>query len=307
MALNENRLIWLSGKLVAANEANINVLSPTSQFGANVFEGIRCYWNQSEQQLYAFRLRDHLERLMRSVKMIRFEEKYTYDELEKAFIDTVKANEYKEDIAVRQTIFLDGTGSWFALGPTGMFIAPIPKKRLHPETVKGISACVSSWERINDNSMSPRIKVGANYVNSRAGQLEAIRNGYSTALFLNNQGKVSEGPGSCLFIVRDNKLITPPPTASVLESITRASLDEIARSEMGLSVEERDIDRTELYIADELFLCGSAVELQSITSVDGLPVGDGRLGPITRQLHQHYLSSATGETGKYRKWLTPIY
>jgi branched-chain amino acid aminotransferase len=253
MALNENRLIWLSGKLVAANEANINVLSPTSQFGTNVFEGIRCYWNQSEQQLYAFRLRDHLERLMRSVKMIRFEEKYTYDELEKAFIDTVKANEYKEDIAVRQTIFLDGTGSWFALGPTGMFIAPIPKKRLHPEAVKGISACVSSWERINDNSMSPRIKVGANYVNSRAGQLEAIRNGYGTALFLNNQGKVSEGPGSCLFIVRDNKLITPPPTASVLESITRASLDEIARSEMGLSVEERDIDRTELYIADELF------------------------------------------------------
>lgn len=305
--MQKERLIWFKGEVVPAGEARINVLAPTCQFGANVFEGTRCYWNYQEQQLFAFRLDDHLDRLLRSMRMMRFEDKFTFDQLKTAFIDVVKANRFREDIAVRQTIFLDGTGSWFSTGPVNMFIAPIVKKRLDPEKNKPISSCVSSWERINDNALSPRVKVGANYINSRAGQLEALRHGYDSAIFLNHLGKVAEGPGSCLFMVRDNCLITPPFTASVLESITRATLITLAREELNMQVIERDIDRTELYIADELFLCGSAIELTPIGQVDGLPVGHTRAGEITTKLHQLYLETVTGEISRYQHWLTPIY
>jgi branched-chain amino acid aminotransferase len=305
--MHDDRLIWFKGNIVPANEALVNVLAPTCQFGANVFEGVRCYWNEAEEQLYAFRLHEHIERLLNSVKMIRFEERFGYKDLKQAFLDTVKANNYREDIAVRQTIFLDGTGSWFSTGPTDMFIAPIAKSRLNPEENNGISCCISSWERINDNSVSPKIKVGANYINSRAGQLEAIRNGYQSAIFLNKQGKISEGPGSCLFMIREGLLITPPVTASILESITRTTLMEIAKEELGLQVVERDIDRTELYIANEVFLCGSAVEITPVNSVDGIAIGTGKAGEISTLLHRKYLQIVSGENKKYQHWLTPIY
>lgn len=305
--MENERKIWFKGNIVPLSEANINVLTPGFQFGANVFEGIRCYWNENKNQLYAFRLHDHTTRLLNSIKLIRFENKYSYDELIKAIKDVIKENQYKEDIAVRQTIFLDGMGSWFATGPTDMFIAPIAKKRLDPQSNTGINCCVSSWERINENSMSPKIKVGANYINSRSGQLEALLNGYDSAIFLNNQGKVSEGPGSCLFIVRDNCLITPPITASILESITRLTLITLAQKELDLTVVERDIDRTELYIADEVFLCGSAIEILPVISIDKLTIGTGKIGKITSVLHKTYLETATGENTKYNDWLTPIY
>ena len=302
-----SRLIWLDGKVLPVEDAKVNVLSPTSQFGANVFEGIRCYWSEENNKLYAFRLEDHFNRLLRSVKLFRFENRYTLEDLKQSFVEVIKANSFKEDIAVRQTIFLDGFGSWFATGPTNMFIAPIPKARQNPSTSKGINCCVSSWERINDNSMSPRVKVGANYINSRAAQLEALQNNYDSAIFLNNQGKVAEGPGSCLFIIRNNKLVTPPLTASILESITRDTIIEIAKNDLGLDFEEREIDRTELYIADEVFLCGSAIEINAIVSIDGYTIGSGEKGSISKRLHQLYLEIASGKVEKYSKWLTSIY
>jgi len=305
--MKKERLIWFKGEIMPVDEAKVNVLSPTCQFGANVFEGLRCYWNETDQELYAFRLKEHTERLLDSVKMMRFDLKYSYKELVSSFNDIVKANNYKEDIALRQTIFLDGLGSWFATGPTEMFIAPIPKARLFIDENKGIDCCVSSWERINDNSLSPKIKVGANYINSRAGQLEALRNGYDFTIFLNNQGTVSEGPGSCIFIVRDGVLITPPVTASILESITRATIIEIARAELGLNVLERDVDRTELYICDEIFLCGTAVEIVPVFSVDRMMVGSGEKGSITKNLQELYFNVVRGNVEKYKHWLTPIY
>jgi len=306
--MKDKRLIWFKGDIMPVDEAKINVLSPTSQFGANVFEGLRCYWNDTDKELYAFRLEAHTERLLNSIKMMRFEDKYSYEELVSSFCDVVRANNYKEDIVSRQTIFLDGYGSWFATGPTEMFIAPIPKSRLYADENKGVDCCISSWERINDNSLSPKIKVGANYINSRAGQLEAIRNGYDFSIFLNNNGKVSEGPGSCIFIVRNGKLITPPVTASILDSITRSTLIEIAREELGLNVIERDLDRTELYIADEIFLCGTAVEIVPVYSVDKISVGGvGVKGEVTKKLQKLYFEIVRGKVSKYKHWLTPIY
>ena len=304
----EERYIWLNGEIVPLPDAKINVLSPTAQFGANVFEGIRCYWNEEERQLYVFRLEDHYKRLKRSVKLLRLEDKYTEEELKKALFDVVRANGYEEDIAVRQTIFLDGFGSWGSGGPTGMFVAPIPKGRLSAEYGKeGLNCCISSWERISDRNLPPRIKVGANYINSRMAQLEAKENGYDTAILMNRWGKLAEGPGSCLFIVRDGALATPPVTASVLESITRDTVMVLAKEVWNIPVAEREIDRTELYICEEAFLCGSAMEITPVVRVDGYAVGDGRTGKLTRRLQEDYLRVVQGRNADYRRWVTPIY
>jgi branched-chain amino acid aminotransferase len=303
----DNRFIWLGGKIVPLQEATINVLSPTSQFGANVFEGIRCYWNEEKQQLYAFRLMEHYKRLKDSMKMFRMVDKYSIEEMKQGLIDVVKTNEYKEDIAVRQTIFIDGFGTWSSKEPINMFIAPIPKGRTLNPSKPGMKCCVSSWERISDKSMSPKVKVGANYINSRMAQLEALQNGYDSAIFKNDQGKIAEGPGSCLFIVRDGVLITPPVTASILESITRSTIIELAKNILDLETIERDIDRTELYIADEIFLCGSAMEVVPVLNVDGISVGNEESGNITALIKETYLKAVSGQIEQYLNWLTPIY
>jgi branched-chain amino acid aminotransferase len=303
----KNRLIWLNGKIVNLQEATINVLSPTSQFGANVFEGIRCYWNDDKKQLYAFRLPEHYKRLKNSMKMFRMEDKYSIEELKKGFFDVIKANGYKEDIAVRQTVFIDGFGSWMSKGPINMFIAPIPKSRTLNPSKPGMKCCVSSWERISDKNISPKVKVGANYINSRMAQMEALENGYDSAIFMNNQGKVSEGPGSCFFIVRDGVLITPPLTASILESITRDTIIEIAKDTLNIKVAERDIDRTELYICDEAFLCGTAMEVGPVINIDNILVGKGNPGYITQAILKLYLEIVSGKVGNYEKWVTPVY
>lgn len=301
-----NRRIWFKGEILNVNDAKINILSPTSQFGLNVFEGIQCYWNEEEEQLYAFRLEEHYDRLVRSTCLIQIDCPYTRDELKKAFIDVVKANEYKENLSVRQTLFVDGFGSWGSSDPVDMFVAPIPKGRMSKEyNKKGLNACVTSWRRISDNNLSPRIKCGANYINSRVGQREALRNGYDTCIFLNEFGKVSEGPGSCFFMIKNGVLVTPMLTDAVLESITRATVIELA-NDLGIKVEERTIDRTELYTCDEAFLCGSAMEITPLLSIDKYEITD-EAGKITELLHKTYLDVVRGKIEKYKHWVTPIY
>lgn len=302
-----NRRIWFKGEILNVNDAKINILAPTSQFGLNVFEGIPCYWNEDEKQLFAFRLYDHYDRLIRSAKLIQIDCPYTKEELKKAFIDVVIANEYDENLSVRQTLFVDGFGSWGSSDPVNMFVAPIPRGRTSAEyNKKGLNVCVTSWRRISDENLSPRIKCGANYINSRVGQREALRNGYDTCLFLNETGKVSEGPGSCFFMVRNGELITPQLTDSVLESITRDTVIKIAQSK-GYTVVERTIDRTELYTCDEAFLCGSAMEMTPVLSVDRYIIGDGETGKITKNLHMTYLDVVRGKIDEFKDWVTPIY
>lgn len=302
-----NRRIWFKGEILNVNDAKINVLTPTSQFGLNVFEGIPCYWNDEEKQLYAFRLDEHYDRLIRSAKLIQIDNPYSKDELKKALVDVVKANEYDENLSVRQTLFVDGFGSWGSADPVDMFVAPIPRGRTSAEyNKKGLNVCVTSWRRISDETLSPRIKCGANYINSRVGQREALRNGYDTCLFLNEAGKVSEGPGSCFFMVRNGELITPQLTDSVLESITRDTVIKIAESK-GYKVVERTIDRTELYTCDEAFLCGSAMEMTPVLSVDKYTIGNGETGKITKELHMTYLDVVRGKVEQFKDWVTPIY
>lgn len=303
-----NRLIWYKGEIVNVNNAMVNVLSPTSQFGLNVFEGIPCYWNDDERQLYAFRLNEHYDRLLRSAKLIQLDCKYTKDDFKKALVDIVKANEYDENLSVRQTLFVDGFGSWGSEGPVDMFVAPIPRGRTSAEyNKKGLNCCITSWRRISEENLSPRVKCGANYINSRVGQREALRNGYDTCIFLNEVGKVAEGPGSCFFMVKGDTLITPLLTDSVLESITRDTIIQLAQKELGLKFVERTIDRTEVYMADEAFLCGSAMEITPVYSVDRYQVGNGQEGKVTHKLHVKYIEAVQGRLADRKGWVTPIY
>lgn len=302
-----NRLIWYRGKIVNVNDAMINVLAPTSQLGLNVFEGIPCYWNDDEKQLYAFRLEAHYDRLLRSARLIQINCPYTKSDMKNALVEVVKANEYDENLSVRQTLFVDGFGSWGSAEPVDMFVAPIPKGRTSAEyNKKGLNCCITSWRRISDTTLSPRIKCGANYINSRMGQREALRNGYDTCIFLNDAGKVSEGPGSCFFMVKNGTVITPKLTDSVLESITRDTIIQLAKMK-GYPFVERSIDRTELYTCDEAFLCGSAMEVTPVLSVDRYEINNGEAGKITTDLHKAYLDAARGLIPELKQWVTPIY
>lgn len=302
-----NRFIWYKGEIINVNDAKINILAPTVQFGLNVFEGIPCYWNDVQKQLYAFRLDDHYDRLLRSARLIQINCPYVKEDFKKALIDVIKANKYDENLSVRQTLFVDGFGSWGSAEPVNMFVAPIPKRKTSSEyNKKGLDCCVTSWRRISDTMLSPKIKCGANYINSRVGQREALRNGYDTCIFLNEAGKVAEGPGSCFFMIVNGTLITPMLTDSVLESITRDTLIKLAESN-NIPIMERTIDRTELYTCDEAFLCGSAMEITSIVSIDGYKIGNGEIGTLTTNLHRIYLDAAKGINKDYKKWITPIY
>lgn len=302
-----NRFIWYKGKIVNVNDAKINILSPTSQFGLNVFEGIPCYWNDDEKQLYAFRLDDHYNRLFRSARLLQIDCPYTKEDMKQALIDVVKYNEYNENLSIRQTLFVDGFGSWGSEGPVEMFVAPIPKVKTSSEYNKnGLHCCVTSWRRISDTTLSPRIKCGANYINSRVGQREALRNGYDTCIFLNEFGKIAEGPGACFFMVKGGTLVTSELTDSVLESITRDTVIKLAKVK-GIPVIERAIDRTELYTCDEAFLCGSAMEITPVLSIDRYAVGNGNVGAVTTLIHKAYLNAAQGVDKEYRDWITAIY
>jgi len=304
MSDNSDLLIWYDGRIMPLSEATINVMSPTAQFGLNVFEGIPCYWNEEEQHMYAFRLDSHYRRLLQSARLLQLDCKYTKEDMQKALIDVVTACGFKENASVRQTLFVEGNGSWRSDSPVGMFVSPIQRRKTSAEyNKKGLNVCIASWRRISDTMLSPRIKCGANYINSRMGQREALRNGYDTCLFLNGNGKISEGPGSCFFMVKDGRLITPMLTDSVLESITRDSVICIAK-DMGLEVVERTVDRTELYTADEAFLCGSAMEITPISSIDRYEIGKK---DVTDALHSSYLKAAKHQNADYYNWLTKIY
>jgi len=297
--------IWLNGKIVQRESAVVSVLSPTAQFGLNVFEGIRCYSNHSQNCLYAFRFYDHILRLYQSCRLLGIKTPFTEIQILDGICEVISANNLTDDLAIRATIFGSGIGSWSSSDSFGMFIAPSKRKRTDLKQVPQYSACVTSWERINDNCLPPRAKVGANYINGRYAQLQSKRDGYDLPIFLGVDRRVSEGAGACIFLVKSGKLVTPTVTSSILESITRETVISLA-SDLGITVESRQVDRTELYLADEIFLCGSAAEISPITSVDRFVVGDGLPGAITRKLLEKYIFTVSGNETKYVNWLVQV-
>ena len=281
-------------------------MSPTAQFGLNVFEGIRGYWNQNTKRLYIFRFSDHVTRLFESCKIIGIETDYSKSEIWQLLVELLERCSYTGDIALRVIIYVDGEGSWSSLNKGELCISPIEKPRKESHSLQGHSACISSWQRISDRSMPPRVKTGANYVSGRYSQLEAQRSGYDVPILLNAEGLVAEGPGACLFMIRGGKLVTPTLN-SILESLTRDTLMQIADF-CGYVTVERPIERTELFVADEVFLCGSSAEIMPILSIDGVTVGDGRVGQTTLKLLEIYNNVAghIDSNCPFSSWVTEV-
>lgn len=300
-------IIWFKGAVIPHKKALVNVMSPTSQFGLNVFEGIRGYWNEKHHKLYIFRLDDHLDRLFESCKLLCLSCPYSRVEIKSFIGDLLKVADFNTDIAIRLTLFVDGDGSWNSLDTPELFISPIVKARKDINKLTGSTACVSTWQRLNDVSMPPRVKCGANYIAGRYAHLEANRAGYDLPIFLNSASKVAEGAGACIFIVRNNILITPTLQCSVLESITRDTLIRLADL-VEIDVVTREIDRTELLIADEVFLCGSAAEITPIISINSIPIKDGKPGAVTIRLLKKYQEILTNQDNSNLPvdWITSV-
>lgn len=297
--------LFFNGKIVPWEKAMIHAMTPCVRYGAMVFEGIRCYWNEKKQEMYLFRLQDHSQRLLQSAKLSRMQHNYTVDSVSAANLELLRKLNYKQDLHIRQMIYVDGDGPLDSPGPVGMISVALPRGR-SKKADQGLNVAISSWKRIDDSSMPPRIKAAANYQNGRLAKMQAKIDGYDSVILLGQNGKVSEGPGACVFMVRGSRLITPPITSGILESITRDTLIRIATHDLNIEVIERDIDRTELYIADEAFFCGSGAELTPIVSVDKHQVGDGKIGLLTGNLRNHYLNVTRGEVSKYADWLTNV-
>ena len=310
MDTKEVRYAWMNGQFILWDEAKVHIASSCVTEGSSVFEGIRAYWNRSQEQLYLFKTREHLHRLYQSAGMMRMAPQYTAAELESVCVELMVKNAYRQDIHIRPAIYFGQGQGLFSYTPdkieTGVAITAVPRKtRLGSHT--GMHVCVSSWKRISDADFPPRIKISANYHNGRLAAVQAALDGYDGAILLDERGKVAEGPVACVFLVRDGVAITPPVTGGILESITRTSVMELLEQELSVPVVEREVDRTELYIADEAFFCGTAMEIAPILSVDRYLIGNGEVGDITGRLETLYESIVRGEDSRYRESLLAVY
>ena len=309
MAVNRpGNYVWIDGELVPWDAATVHVTAlGWSTMGA-VFEGISAYWNPEQDQLYGLQFAEHYARFRNSMKLMRMEHRFSVDELVEASAQLLRANEAREDSRVKPLAY-HADGTWFGTHldsrtsvviTTSPFVSGLGKSQM-------LRACVSSWDRISDNQLSPRVKCISNYQNSRMALIEATMRGFDQPILLNPQGKVTEGPASCLFIVRDGVAITPSLTSGILESITRQSILQFCREVLEIPTQEREIDRTELYIADEVFFCGTGAEVRSVTSVDDYVVGDGTIGPITTRVESYYHNLVRGREKRYARWRKAIY
>lgn len=305
-------VVWHNGKFINWDDARVHIMAHAINYGSSVFEGIRCY--KSDNGSVVFRLAEHMERLLNSAKIYRMEPEATCEEYCDATVELIRQSGL-EECYIRPIIFrgLDEENPSFGVepfpNPTEAYIAVWSwGTYFGKEAMKnGVDVCVSSWTRITSNSMPTMAKAGANYMNSQLIKMEAILNGYSEGIALDDRGYVSEGSGANLFLVSDGKLITPPLGASILPGITRDSIIQIAK-ELGIEVIETAVQRASLYTTDELFFTGTASEITPIRSVDKIRVGTGKPGEITTKLQEEFFKVIHGErpAPKNAQWLTPV-
>ncbi|WP_024787267.1 MULTISPECIES: branched-chain amino acid transaminase [unclassified Lebetimonas] len=304
--MNEAKYIWMDGNFVPWNEAKVHVLTHTLHYGNGVFEGTRAY--QTEDGLAIFRLQDHTKRLLNSAKIVKIDVPFTQEELEDAQIELLRKNDFKENVYIRPLIFLGyGKMGLYHIGaPVRVAIAAWEwGAYLGEEGLEnGIRVKISSLVRNSVKSMFGKAKAAANYLNSQMAKYEAVECGYEEALMLDEEGFVAEGSGECFFIVRDGVLITPPNDNS-LESITQATVLELAR-ERDIPIQRRRITRDEVYIADEAFFTGTAAEVTPVKEVDGRIIGSGKRGEITKELQEAYFDVVYGKDKGYKHYLTLI-
>lgn len=299
---------YFEGDFVPLSEARIPVMTHGFLYGTATFEGIRAYWNEEQEQLYGLKMLEHYRRMRNSCKILLMKPPMSPEEMVELTVELLRRNGFRQDCYIRPTMYksteaigvrlhnLEEKLLVFAV-PFGEYIA----------IDRGIKAQVVSWRRNSDQALPARSKITGAYANSAFSKSEAVLNGYDEAIVLSADGHVSEGSAENFFMVRDGKLITPAITDDILEGITRAGLIQLAREELGIEVVQRTVDRSELYVAEEAFLCGTGAQLSPVVEIDHRPVGTGQVGPITRQLTEAYFDTVRGRKPAYSDWLTPIY
>lgn len=299
---------FFRGEFVPLRDANINVATHGFNYGTAVFEGIRAYWNADEEQLFGLELLAHYERIHRSAGLLLMDVRQSPAELAEITVELLRRDGLREDVYIRPIVYkssetigvrlhnLDADITIFGV-PFGQYI----------DTEGGIRAQVSSWRRTDDNAIPARAKITGAYVNGAFAKTEAQLNGFDEAIVLTADGHVSEGSAENLFVVRDDVVMTPPVTDNILEGITRGRFMEMARNDLGREVVVRTIDRTELYSADEVFLCGTGAQISPVVEIDRRRIGTGRPGPVTKELARIYFDAVRGKVPAYRSWLTPVY
>ena len=300
--------VFFDGEYKRYRDVHLGLMTHALHYGTGCFEGIRAYWNPTQVQLFALLLKPHFKRLRNSAKILQIELPFSDDEMVEATVEILRRNGYREDVYVRPLAFKSAEEIGVRLhnlrSSVAIYTAPFGA---YVDVEKGIRCMVSSWRRIDDNAAPARAKVTGIYVNSALAKTEANQNGFEEAIVLTQEGHVSEGSAENIFIVRDRVLVTPPASDNILEGVTRNVIIELASQDLGLKVVERSIDRSELYIADEVFLCGTGAQVSPVLEIDRRTVGDGDMGPITRELQKIYFDVCYGRIEERLDWLTPIY
>lgn len=300
---------YFKGRFVPMADAKVSIMTHALHYGTACFEGIRCNWNQDESQLYIYRAQEHFGRLHESARVLHINLRHSADELCGIAIELVRRNGLREDqylrpLAYKSAEVVANLKAHVLEDDFLMFIVPLGN---YLDPTKGIHCCTSSWRRIDDNSIPPRAKVTGAYVNSVLAKTEAVLSGFDEALLLNNDGHVAEGAGENVFIVSKGKLITPAPSDNILKGITRDTVIQLARDELSIETTERSLDRTELYVADECFLTGTAAHLTPVVKIDHRLVGSGQVGPVTKRLQDLYFDVIRGKNKKYIQWCLPVF
>ncbi len=302
------KYLWMDGELVPWQEATVHASHLGWSTMGGVFEGIKAYWRADEAELYGWQFDEHYRRFADSMRLQRMRPSFSPAQLVEASVELLRANDCRADTYVRPLAW-HADATWFGHledSRTGIVITTAPFGSVLG-TGKAIKACVSSWTRVGDNQLSPRIKCISNYQNSRMALLEATLDGYDQPILLNSAGRVTEGPAACLFIVRDGIAITPSLTSGILESITRTAILRFCREELAIPTQEREVDRTELYVADEVFFCGTGAEITPVGSVDHYRIGDGGVGPLTKRIEGLFHDVVRGRHPGYAAWRIPVY
>jgi branched-chain amino acid aminotransferase len=300
--------VYFNGKFVDRSEAKVSVMTNSLHYGTAVFEGIRGYWNAAKKQLFLFKMPEHYERFLRNTSLLRLKVNLTVDELCEITLELLRRNHPEEDVYIRPLAYFatETVGVRLHDMETGLTIFSIPFGP-YIDISRGVRVGVSSWRRIDDNSIPARCKIAGGYVNSAVAKSEALDHGYDEAIFLTKDGFISEGSAENIFLVRGGKLITPTLAEDILEGITRSTLIELCRTELNLEVTERQVGRSELYLAEEIFLCGTGAQVSPVIEVDRRPVGSGKMGPITAEIQKLYFEVVKGNARKYLRWCTPVY
>lgn len=303
----EATVAFFKGDFVPLAEARVSICAKALNYGLGCFEGIRGYWNSNGSQLYLFRAKDHYQRLKDSSHILQMQLVYSVEEMVEITVDLCRRNGHREDAYVRPIVYNDSEQlSPIMTREDNQFAIYTFPLRDYLDT-KGVTACVSSWWRVSDNMIPPRAKPTGAYLNSALARGEAKANGFDEAILLSRDGYVTEASAEHIFLIRDGKLITPTVQSDNLEGITRRTIVEIARAELGREVIERNVPRTELYVAEEAFLCGTGAEITPVVEIDRRKVADGNVGSITRELQELFFKVVRSDIAKYSHWCLPVY